>query len=1094
VIVGYLIVMADRLSEDAIRARVLQYKATEDWEENKRVVDQTSRAVRRLAEALIDHYDGAIGQEELTTLYRLCQIPDAAGVDTKKGRIDELQLPESEKEAIKAEITGEIGIVGSGKAVVELPEEYEEAAYTLIDTLVTASDQDVLDSAIDEFAEKDISGTQAGVLSPILFHLHPDKYPVINEASQEGMQAILGHEISSQLSDYTAEAARYREFRDKYDLGRDEGNLRDVDWFFYTYDDIAPSVWVEKTSIHAPYKEIDGGELALGRALISPQESAGGRDIYKEMREASPGDIVVHLRQDTKTLAGVSVIEGEVETDYDFPDAVLERWKPAQRDSGGYLRRLFNFEEFDDPPAIYDDILDNVHYRHRLKSIYEEHDGLFYDRNNGLVQGGYLTYCPDELVDVLADASSELSEYLTQMGFDPDHIQPEENDEQSYWLWNTNKANENTDGTAAFERGVAAAYGDQAYGDELARISKGDIVFAYLTGVGVVGVGEALENSNGEPINPTDPDTDPIKDTDVTEYHLPVDWRYTLSEDNAISISETADYLSREKMSHVGTAEKPSDQDGAGDLYEAVRERYIELQRPSDQTEHAYPDIRRLISEKKQLVFYGPPGTGKTYTALRFAEWLRAKEDQHAPGRAQVQSVTFHPSFSYEDFLEGFTAEVENNDVGYGYEKGTFAEIVEDAKSAYEAADDKNDAPPFVLIIDEINRGNLAQIFGESITLLEADKRLNQANEVTSRLAHSGEEFVIPPNLYVIGTMNTADESIALVDTALRRRFRFLSFPPEISEVRENYSDFRDGMPWEIPIKEGGEARNQLLAASVLAIQELNSRIINLDHLGKGKQIGHTYLLGLESPQAIVDTWRFEILPQLEEHYFSQFKRLKSDLFSDVESDIINWDQKQINAFDAETLYNALCDLAGIPGSDRADLELTAESGQFGRSEISAEAGQQADDPWVHEKSRDSFIDRIEDRLPDSDVETARNLLEIGEELGYLDPGSGDSFATISAKSDQVDPRVGVFVIRENGNFSFKFPWLLGRDENDLTEENLIPVLDILDERDNFKVEYSSSDSGIDMEDVKLSLLSEADIQAIKDVYAEVKTIGGSVE
>ncbi|WP_050052179.1 McrB family protein [Halostagnicola sp. A56] len=156
--------------------------------------------------------------------------------------------------------------------------------------------------------------------------------------------------------------------------------------------------------------------------------------------------------------------------------------------------------------------------------------------------------------------------------------------------------------------------------------------------------------------------------------------------------------------------------------------------------------IERQLQNTGQLVFYGPPGTGKTYTAQRFARWWLNQQPGHAPSSNQLETVTFHPSFSYEDFLEGLTAEADEGAVEYNIKDGVFKRICNRAEQAYHHAqqnEDVDEPPRFVLIIDEINRGNLAQIFGETITLLEADKRLGEEDEVEITLAHSGESFAL---------------------------------------------------------------------------------------------------------------------------------------------------------------------------------------------------------------------------------------------------------------------------------------------------------------------------------------------------------------
>lgn len=311
-------------------------------------------------------------------------------------------------------------------------------------------------------------------------------------------------------------------------------------------------------------------------------------------------------------------------------------------------------------------------------------------------------------------------------------------------------------------------------------------------------------------------------------------------------------------------------------------------------------EIIRQLHAKNQVVFYGPPGTGKTHIASEFAKWWVTEETDGTPESMQVQSVTFHPAFAYEDFLEGLEAEArDNGTVDYDITDGILKRICRQARQAKDAAD--GNSPPYVLIIDEINRGNLAQIFGETITLLEADKRESH----TTQLAHSDDEFSIPSNLYVIGTMNTADRSIALVDAALRRRFRFLHFPPDYTVLLEKH-DFNDWTAVETTITDADDSFQTLLALSIRALKHINDQIVDAPDLSKGQQIGHSYLYDVETVQDIVDAWRYDILPLLEEYYFGQFDRIKRQLFGGAGDTVINWDAERIRAFSEDDLATFL--------------------------------------------------------------------------------------------------------------------------------------------------------------------------------------------
>lgn len=231
-----------------------------------------------------------------------------------------------------------------------------------------------------------------------------------------------------------------------------------------------------------------------------------------------------------------------------------------------------------------------------------------------------------------------------------------------------------------------------------------------------------------------------------------------------------------------------------------------------------------LLNDRPQLIFYGPPGTGKTYIAQALAK--------HAAGE-NVQLVQFHPSYSYEDFLEGYRPTEAG---GFALRPGPMRRIADKAA--------ENPGAPHFLIIDEINRGNLAKVFGELYFLLEYRKE-------SVRLLYSEEDFALPKNVYIIGTMNTADRSIALVDAAMRRRFAFLplhpSTPPTNGILRAWLG--KTGRPGRV--------------ADLL--EELNARIADPDF-----KIGPSYFMrdAVYESGGLERVWRTSILPLLEEHHY----------------------------------------------------------------------------------------------------------------------------------------------------------------------------------------------------------------------------------
>ena len=204
-------------------------------------------------------------------------------------------------------------------------------------------------------------------------------------------------------------------------------------------------------------------------------------------------------------------------------------------------------------------------------------------------------------------------------------------------------------------------------------------------------------------------------------------------------------------------------------------------------------EVLELLDDKRQVVFYGPPGTGKTFVALAIAE--------HLTDDSAIEIVQFHPSYSYEDFVEGFRPT----------ESGAFR-IVEGPLRRLAAAAIAEPEKPHVLIIDELNRGNVAKVFGELYFLLEYRDR-----SVT--LQYSSEPLQLPPNLYLIATMNSADRSIGLIDAALRRRFHFVSFYPSDDHLREVLpswlAEHSPDLAWLAPVL---DRTNALLADPHLAV------------------------------------------------------------------------------------------------------------------------------------------------------------------------------------------------------------------------------------------------------------------------------------
>jgi len=265
-------------------------------------------------------------------------------------------------------------------------------------------------------------------------------------------------------------------------------------------------------------------------------------------------------------------------------------------------------------------------------------------------------------------------------------------------------------------------------------------------------------------------------------------------------------------------------------------------------------------------ILYGPPGTGKTYNTIpkaldicgveivkeesesekEFRKKLKIKFEELCK-EGQIVFITFHQSMSYEDFIEGIKPKLnenqdENSKISYEIKPGIFKKICTDAEKDLDNS--------YILIIDEINRGNVSQIFGELITLIEEDKRLGGDEELSVRLPYSKEEFRVPDNLYIIGTMNTSDRSVEALDTALRRRFSFIEMMTEPELLNSNMQ---------------GIDLQQLL-------KTINERIEKL--LDREHQIGHSYFLNIKDLEDLKQVFKDKIIPLLQEYFFGDYGKI----------------------------------------------------------------------------------------------------------------------------------------------------------------------------------------------------------------------------
>ncbi len=257
--------------------------------------------------------------------------------------------------------------------------------------------------------------------------------------------------------------------------------------------------------------------------------------------------------------------------------------------------------------------------------------------------------------------------------------------------------------------------------------------------------------------------------------------------------------------------------------------------------ENNYDRLKMVLLNKKNIILQGAPGVGKTFTARRLAYSIMGKKDDN-----RIEFVQFHQSHSYEDFVMGYKPEGDSFELKYGI----FYRFCQKASS-----DPEN---KYFFIIDEINRGNLSKIFGELLMLIEKDYR---GYKIT--LAYNGISFYIPENLYIIGMMNTADRSLAMIDYALRRRFSFFDIKPGFDSL--GFKKYQRNL------------NNSVFDKLIEYVKELNQQIENDKALGQGFCIGHSYFCGVIecTNEWMLNVVDFDILTMLSEYWFDDLNNVQ---------------------------------------------------------------------------------------------------------------------------------------------------------------------------------------------------------------------------
>jgi len=582
------------------------------------------------------------------------------------------------------------------------------------------------------------------------------------------------------------------------------------------------NVWIENRN--AP-EDSGAPEWNFGTCLWSPARNKSGADSYAIMRAVRPGDLVLHLLKKRwaddatadKRLCGLSIVAAECEEVATPP--------PAPGEWGGrrayYRVPLRDFRPIERPVSIATFGAANA-----AKIREEAADGATshypfatYGAGVRIAQGRYLARCTQRLYELLSSALTSQPDGVSMKQEGLQLLQHLEGIPQ-----------EVLSSPAANKFDPGSAHPVKTWFAEATGLDPEEIGVKFVTS-------GRLRHATGEP-----------KPAKLGVFVL--DGALT---DRFVEAS-LPNVGPRRRFSHALVVERVDGRCRASAV----------IGSPSDPVGAAiralFPDTQAqdvagggTQAPALNLILYGPPGTGKTFCTVDLALEIcgmqsETREEAEEKYRALVESgrvrfVTFHQSFSYEDFVEGIKPVLKNGSLTYESQAGVFKEICDRACAS---------ADNFVLIIDEINRANVSKVFGELISLLEPEKRIGGSEEKKTRMPYSRTDFCVPPNLFIVGTMNSADRSVTSIDIALRRRFAFIEMLPRSDLVRDQ-----------------GPVEGFDVAQLLDVINRRVEFLVDRDHT-----IGHSYFMNLTSLDDLGAVLRERVVPLLQEYFHGDLSKV----------------------------------------------------------------------------------------------------------------------------------------------------------------------------------------------------------------------------
>jgi hypothetical protein len=640
---------------------------------------------------------------------------------------------------------------------------------------------------------------------------------------------------------------------------------------------LTPAFWVEKTRVQDRPDRQDGPDR-LGAALWSPQRGKDGRDSYAKMREIRVGDFVLHLK-DSAAIVGLSVVAAPLDTAFVGLKGTDSEGKVC------YRIALQDFRLFD-PPLRNEWLFDDPEIAEPLRAMSTRPPGrgLFFNRNLQPNQGGYLTEAPPSLLAALNTAyQKHTGRHLPGLPATFEDVADDDQEEdlgvtdgsepaalRRSWVYSPGRQAVHWD---EFYQDAIMALGWDAIGDfnlletiqafrqalevdpgtekdqgQNARMCfdfahtmrPGDIIYAKRGRNSFVGRGIVEGDYHHDPSRRNYTNVRKVRWTARGEWPWPEKLPMkTLTEwTNFPALLEKAERL----VTEVATPLPPQTLAAERQLY-SIDDALSDLFMPRD----TFACLVEIWEAKKNLILQGAPGVGKTFVARRLAYSLMGYRDP-----TRVRTVQFHQSYGYEDFVQGYRP----SNTGFSLREGVFLNFCARAQA--------DPAEHYVFIIDEINRGNLSKILGELMLLIEPDKRSPEWAVKLAYAEKAEERFYVPSNVFILGMMNTADRSLAVVDYALRRRFAFATIHPAFGEevFRAHLVAYGVAEVTADQLIERMMALNDAIAADTT-------------NLGRGYRIGHSFFTpggvqgerGAAWYKAVVET---EIVPLLQEYWFDQ--------------------------------------------------------------------------------------------------------------------------------------------------------------------------------------------------------------------------------